>query len=313
MNNPGYQLETLCQQAKCELLLVAPFIKLQALKRLLESAAKDVSITCVTRWRPEEIASGVSDIEIWPFLQTRNQSSLWLRNDLHAKYYRADRHCLIGSANLTLTALGWTRNPNLELLIATAHDDMLIKFERELLEGCVEIDQDVFDRAKTMADALRSADFRPSVNTQQNLPQTESETSYPRMKREAWIPTLRSPEKLFVAYQGRFDDLTAAARESALSDLSFLDVPTGLSGEQFEQYVGTLLLQFPIIKQVDDYVSESQRFGAVVQLLASLPCAQMTSFDGDRAWQTLMRWLIAFLPTRYEHSIPRYSEVFRRV
>ena len=75
------------------MLLVAPFIKVGAFQRLLASIADEVSIHCITRWRPEEIAAGVSDLEIWPILRDRPHSRLWLRPDLHAKFYRADAQC----------------------------------------------------------------------------------------------------------------------------------------------------------------------------------------------------------------------------
>lgn len=103
----GTQLEQLCAAGRRDILLVAPFVKAHTLERLLGQVAAEVAVRCVTRWRPEEIVAGVSDLEVWPLLRDRVQSSLWLHPDLHAKLYRADDTCLIGSANITDTALGW--------------------------------------------------------------------------------------------------------------------------------------------------------------------------------------------------------------
>lgn len=113
----GTELSKLCTEADRELLLVAPFIKASVLERLLDKISSDVTLKCITRWFPEEIVTGVSDLEVWNLIQNRPNSSLWLRSDLHAKYYRADNHCLVGSANLTGKALGWSDCPNLELLV----------------------------------------------------------------------------------------------------------------------------------------------------------------------------------------------------
>jgi hypothetical protein len=103
----GTELSNLCAEANKEVLLVAPFIKVSVLEKLMNKIiSPDVSLRCVTRWFPEEIVAGVSDLEVWSLIHQRSNSSLWLRPDLHAKYYRADQQCLVGSANLTGKALG---------------------------------------------------------------------------------------------------------------------------------------------------------------------------------------------------------------
>ena len=123
----GTELSKLCTEANKELLLVAPFIKASVIERLLDKISPGVSLKCITRWFPEEIVAGVSDLEVWNLIQNHDNSSLWLRPDLHAKYYRADNRCLIGSANLTGKALGWSHYPNLELLVTLSADEPTVK------------------------------------------------------------------------------------------------------------------------------------------------------------------------------------------
>ncbi|MFM6208190.1 phospholipase D family protein, partial [Planktothrix sp.] len=106
----GEQLQNLCLNAQVEIIIAAPFIKASILKKLLDSIKSGLPIKCVTRWFPEEVLAGVTDLEVWLIIESYPNSSLWLRNDLHAKYYRADQQCLIGSANLTANALGWSHH-----------------------------------------------------------------------------------------------------------------------------------------------------------------------------------------------------------
>ena len=73
----GDQLEGLCSRAINNLILVTPFVKMNTLTKILKSVNEDVNLCCVTRWRPEEIATGVSDIDVWPVLRDR-----WGRMDL---------------------------------------------------------------------------------------------------------------------------------------------------------------------------------------------------------------------------------------
>lgn len=316
MISPGTQLEKLCIEASNEVLLVAPFIKAAALKRLLVVIPNDVTVRCITRWQPEEIVAGVSDLEVWSLVKQRPQSSLWLRPDLHAKYYRADNKCFVGSANLTAKALGWSNTPNLELLVPfSANEPILKTFEADLLAGCIEVNESFFEQILTTVQLLeeKANHLFPLIVTPTNSSTEEFSCGENTIPAEAWLPTLRNPQDLYLAYSGQQEKLTTAAREAAIQDLCSLPVIPNLPQKAFEAYVGTLLLQKPIIQRVDAFVKMPQRFGAVRNLLNSLPCAKTPNFNPNRAWQTLMRWLLYFLPHRYALSVPNYSEIFYRI
>ena len=64
-DTPGSALEKLCREASEEVLLVAPYIKASACRRLLMSIPKTLKLNCVTRWRPADIAAEVSDLEVF--------------------------------------------------------------------------------------------------------------------------------------------------------------------------------------------------------------------------------------------------------
>lgn len=315
MNEQGTQLERLCADARDEVLLVAPFIKAFVIQELLAKIHANVSVNCVTRWYPEEILMGVSDLEIWPLIQERPNTSLWLRADLHAKYYRADRECLIGSANLTAKALGWTSSPNLELLVQLKANNLtLIEFESNLLLNCIRVDDNIFEQMSSTVQLLKEQHLDMNNFF---APETSPLTKYyPLVSNiiflENWLPNLRNPEDLYLAYSGHEENLTATSRDAAYQDLSAFSVVPNFSKKAFEACIATLLLQKPIIQKVDSFVAIPQRFGAVRDLLNSLPCSYSPNFDADRAWQTLIRWLLYFLPSRYTLSVPKYSEVFSR-
>jgi four helix bundle protein len=63
--NLGNKLTEAANKASDKVVLVSPFITLKAFNRILESISNEVEIQCFTRWRVEELASGISDIEIW--------------------------------------------------------------------------------------------------------------------------------------------------------------------------------------------------------------------------------------------------------
>lgn len=311
----GFELSDLYAEANKEVLLVAPFIKASVLKRLLNKISPNVSLKCITRWFPEEIVAGVSDLEVWNLIQNRANSSLWLRSDLHAKYYRADNRCLVGSANLTGKALGWSNFPNLELLVTLSADELTVKtFETELLKACVPVTEDLFEQMSLAVQLLAEQAPNLVVSNLSKVEILESNLITDNLVNvDAWLPILRNPEDLYLAYSGQIEKLSTASKIAALTDLRSLAIIPNLSSKVFKAYIGTLLLQKPIIQKVDSFVETPQRFGAVKNLLNSLPCSEINNFNAERTWQTLMRWLLYFLPNRYALSVPNYSEVFYRI
>lgn len=304
----GTTLEKICNTAQIEILLVAPFIKAPVLQQILTFIKPEITIKCVTRWLPEEIITGVSDLEVWSIIQCYPYASLWLRNDLHAKYYRADDQCLIGSANLTAKALGWSNQPNLELLVQLpANQPSLQQFEQELWKNCLQVNAQLYEQYLKVISQLQNQNL--SINDLILPLKSDLDIAI----NDLWLPTSRNPEELYLAYSGKIDKLTNIAYEMAINDLDFLSIYPHLNKTTFNDYVGILLLQKPITQQIDSFVKTPQRFGAVRDFLASLPCAKLPNFNPERSWQTLMRWLLYFLPSRYALSVPNYSEVFYRI
>ena len=143
--------------ARTRVLLCAPFIKAGVLKRLLTVIPTSVTLDVVTRWRPEEIAAGVSDLEIYDLVFDRSGGSLRLLDNLHAKIYVADEAVLAGSANLTATALGWCDDPNIELLTLIPITDPAIANCLGVLATARNASQEERDRIRAVADTLQRA------------------------------------------------------------------------------------------------------------------------------------------------------------
>ena len=97
LGNPGDSFILLCQEAT-DLLIVAPYIKADALTIALENLSSGASLTCVTRWNPQDISSGASDT-ICRTIVLQRGGTFRLHPSLHAKYYRAGNAMLVGSAN----------------------------------------------------------------------------------------------------------------------------------------------------------------------------------------------------------------------
>lgn len=263
---------------------------------------ESVAPRCVTRWRPSEVAAGVSDLEVFEEIAKKGGAT-WLRQDLHAKYYRSEEEVWVGSANLTGSGLGWSESSNLEILIeGDPVSEELACFENEVFDGAVEVDRELYDRFREAAKDWKRAPKSPFGGPVTSLMGPAS---------PKWLPGLRNPRDLFAVYQAPEDDaLPTFSRQAAAKDLEYLALPPGLTEEDFHKGVAAALLATPMIYRVDRFVSTPRRFGAVRSLLQeSVGCSRQ---EADRLWQTLIRWLRFFLPERYEYTRPKFSEIMAR-
>jgi hypothetical protein len=297
MTELGDAVLELAASSQLEFVMCAPFAKQPIVSRIISAVPDGVMVKLYTRWRPEEVASGVSDTGVLAVLQARG-GVVYLHDRLHAKFYRNESRVILGSANLTGTALGWSPNPNIELLAAVS-PEMVGQVEQQLATQSVQATPELAAEVDEIAEGLQMRVFVP-------LGQAEE----PAETGGLWLPNLRIPGDLFLAYSRGLGSLTSRSSAAAAIDLEMLDLPQGLSKEQFYLLVGNRLRQQPLVVDIDDYLKQPRRFGEVRDRIEQLTAVGRE--DASDAWQTLMRWLLEFLPDRYNRQVPRHSELFER-
>jgi len=312
-DNLGNSLVKSALLASKDVVLVSPFIKLNAIKKIVDSLSEEVHIRCYTRWRCDEIVQGISDIEIWDLLKERNNSQLLLIQNLHSKYYRFDDQIFIGSSNLTKSGLNWSPASNFETLVNISDTDITHQvFEAQLCASGTIVDQKLYDRTTEVVEKYRleNPNVKPNLDALYELSEiTLASTKNPDEynNRSIWLPITRSPEILFDVYSGNLDVVSKATLEGALLDLVHLDLPSNLRLIDFNSEVKHRILMEPLLISVDDFLSHPRRFGEMKGLLETLSVD-----DPSHSWQTLMRWLLCFASERYEANTANYSEIFSK-
>lgn len=297
------------QSSKEEVFLVAPFIKHKVLAQLVAKLAPGIKLTVYTRWRLDEILSGVSDIVIWDLIRERENSFLKLSPNLHAKYYRFDEFILLGSANLTEKALGQSPSSNLELLQVSRVTDQFKLFENSLTNGSILVDNQLYKQVKRIVDQYDKKE-NSYKGDDLGIDYTVGEIHKQKLiEREHWIPKSRNPENLFIYYSGKEGLVTEVQKQHARQDLAYFSIPKGLDKKEFNNTISFQLLQMPIVQQIDAFLTQPRRFGEMRNLLKTLD----PKIDSSRAWQTLMRWLTYFFPNKYLSSVANYSEIFSKI
>ena len=312
MNTVGEELLDLFESARQEALIVAPFIKSAVMARVVDVLDSEVKLTCITRWHPHEIKAGVSDLEVWDALLSHGPVKLLLVPNLHAKYYRADNKLAVGSANLTNAALGWSAVPNIEVMVWREIDPVWRQWESNLEAQATTVDDSIVRHFERLVECLPDtmtlvSDCYSSDEYTADAPLVISGVSH-----HSWLPITRYPELLYKVYSGGTENISLGAIESATCDLLMLAVPVGLDEATFNASVAANLIQTPLIREVDRFLTQPRSFGAMRDFLRSRG-AYPAGRDPSTDWQTLMRWFNFFLPWRFRVSVPNHSEVTIRL
>lgn len=304
MHALGEQLREAARRCQREAVLVAPFVKVSVLETLLAELAAPVAVTVVARWVPVEILAGVCDLEIYDAVIRRPGASLCVHPLLHAKLYRFDEAAYFGSANLTAKALGWAAPSNVELLHAPASVAGELRIaERAIIAQSIAVDANYRDAIRAQVEALRTAPPQPAEVLASEL----------RTVDRTWLPTCRSPEKLWRVYR-RIDEarrtMTESSIEAAEADLRALNVTPGLDRDRFTLTVAAILGGMPVVRTIDEAAESGIAAESAVSLLEREVDGAALPYSKEETWEVLQAWLIQFFPGRYVRSAA--SEVFRR-
>ena len=272
----GDMLSSLCSAAQ-HLVIAAPYIKADALVRILGEASSAPSLTCVTRWSPHDLAVGASDAECRTIVIERG-GLFMLHPSLHAKYYRIDDDVLVGSANLTASAMGWSTQPNLEILCRAGDDFDAKEFENRLLQEAREISDDEFARWE----AIAKIDHLSEHNIRSIQPQLDT-----------WRPLTRDPRNLELAYRGQEEDIASSdEQQAAVHDIQSLLIPPDLTDEHVRIWASTYLLAAPFTTDVIHLRTTEEQNPA--RILANAYGLSIT--QARRDMETVHNWLAHLAP-----------------
>ena len=294
------RLTSAASSATDSVVLIAPFMTRRAFNVVLGCINPGVSLIVVTRWNYLDIAAGVSDPNIWIDVKDRPNTSMFLSQRLHAKYYRFDSAVMVGSANITRPGIQVNRPYNIEILTEIAWESKSVRFEDELIADAVEVDESLYLDALKIMNEVRL----PHEDVEEDLAEDVDTDLH-----SVWIPFLRNPSSLWLAYSEQFDLMTTSEREHADIDLSLWSLPNNLNVETFEQVIRSELLHMPLMSKIDRFLDQPQRFGAVRDLISREFDRFNYVREATEAWQSGMRWLLYFFPDRYDRSVPRRSEI----
>lgn len=228
---------TLCEYIgdASSVILVSPYIKADALTKLLDRIPENSEIECYTRWKPRDIIGGASDVACRELIHSRN-GAFYLHNSLHAKYYRLGAHILIGSANLTVSGLNIFGKGNFEILSGVNSFDWK-EFEQRLSDE---------SRLLNEAEMAFWGNLAVLKETVQLAPEQEGKDIA-----DDWYPLTRNPSYLWLGYCGRHNLIPMdEQRDLVDQDLASVNIPPGLDEAQFHTWVGAAFYSSTLASEV---------------------------------------------------------------
>ena len=292
----GERIKNLVQGASRKVVLCAPFIKSKVLCTVLGVIPSNVQVQIVTRWSPIEIATGVSDIEVYDVANDRQNTELRLLEELHAKIYIADDQCLVGSANLTARALGWADVHNIELMIQTDTSNPSVMFLLRHLEGA---ELATLATKKDMEDAVKNVE---SID----LSKIEEMTGDEDSRRKVWLPRCAAPEKLYEIYNDPETKIVAeGTKKDGKADLRDLFVGKGLSPGDFSVSIQDSLLIMPAFARIVEKVPQGITDESGIDLIAK-ERPELDEIDVPNQWRIVRDWIRVFFDDRFEVAPDSY-------
>ena len=293
----GERIKELLRRAESDVLLCSPFVKARSLEALLGVVSPNVRIVVVTRWRPAEVAAGLTDLEVFDLAKDRPGTELRLLNVLHAKLYVADDRCLVGSANLTAAALGWKPDTNLELLIPAERDHPDIAFLLARLDAATPATFQIRDEVARLAAALDHAELDDAVDMARSVA---------HQVHTAWLPRCAAPDRLYEVYQDpRTTVVAEGTRTDALADLADMVLPNDLAPEELKDLVGQTIARIPSFEAFLESVPAGLTDAQGQEITARL----RTGLDGSdvrKQWQIVREWIGVFFGDRFEVAPQTY-------
>lgn len=277
------RVASLMESATERIILVAPFVKRGVVERLLESTSSEVVIECFTRWDPQEVARGVSDPDILEI--PRLDGRVYLCPNLHAKAVIADERALVGSANLTLKALGLAAPPNLEIMLEVpATTQEVVNLLEQLRSSATLANSNLADAVLKAAELFGGE------------PLTAVTAVRP------FYPTSRRPQALEAVYRG--SPVDAHIRVDLVADLFRLGLPPSLPSTDFRSEVARILLENPALEPLTAAGSvDNTHMKSVIS-----ESLDMDSEDVDRAAETMLLWVSEFCQVHVEASAWRIRQ-----
>jgi hypothetical protein len=291
------------------ILILAPFVKLDALRELRWSQATGRKLKIVCRWAPQDLVLGVSDLDVFNYL-TENGCELYINPTIHLKLYVfASNLAFNTSGNLTKRGLGYAVQSNIEAgnMVQLESADW-----RELWRIVLtsrQVDQGIYERFKAYIDSQRSP---PPIARPDFLGDLVGKGRAFTISSLPATPTVAQIAEYY--FNPLSESYSPEDIRRATHDLIVFAIPDDLNRENFEARLGEAFRRTPFIEAFVAFLrtTGSLSFGAVTQWIQDncddVPLPYRWEIKESTGF--LFCWLTHFFGPNVTWDVPgRYAQV----
>ncbi len=302
-----------CGGAQNTLHIICPFIRVEALKSILDEC-KTREIAVITTWNPADIAEGYSDLSIYPWLRQRG-AFLYVNSRLHAKVIVRDYTSgILSTANITGKALGLVKNSNIEAAVELAKftEQDQLWLHQTLCQSVLV--QDSYHRELEAFMGSMPAPQKPEASD--GFDDRKFGAQAPFLLSN--LPQCVSPSSLLsqvLALQGGRPPTDPIELQCVLHDMALFDLKLEDSPDQTAHTLTKAFSAHPFIFALKEFIAERRFFGEVKEWLQST-CTNVPiprRKDLTVHVQILLEWLATLEPTRFAVTRPNYSQCIERI
>ena len=287
------------------LLLISPFIGLEALENILNTAEINPNLKVIVRWQPADLLAGASDLRIFPHLQERGVP-LYVNQDIHLKLYVFESNSAFStSGNLTLKGFGYSDQSNIEtgVFVDLTQQDWSKLYE--LIKFSKQVDAEMYHRLQNYVSNCPRVAELPS-------PPADLYAS-DKLFTISSLPATETPDRLVELYfRGSSDKCSADDVRRAAHDFVTFGVPLKLNRSEINERLRNSFCQTAFVAEFVKLLrtEKSLRFGAVNDWIHSM-CEDLPlpyRWEIKENTRIFYNWLEHFFP-RITWDRPNYSQV----
>ena len=288
-----------------ELFIFVPYIKLDALKLLIDNTANCKAI--FVRWETKDLITGASDLEIYPYCKSRG-ISLFRNNRLHLKSFVSNyKSCFVGSANISSRALNSPENNWYNYELATIVDNLNIEdrlyFSIIEQESTLITDNIYFQIADQLPEKKKEFPNENDFEIKIVAPDKDFLISS--------LPLTYNVDTLYRVYES-MNFINEVELNCTTHDLALYKLPFGLPISVFKDELTRAFLNHPFIVAFLEKVNEKGEiyFGEAKAWIH----ANCSDVPLPRRWeiteniQILFKWITKLSDGKYLVDQPNYSQ-----
>lgn len=297
------------QQAKGEIFIFCPYIKVASLKKVLATSLPSLSI--VTTWKTLDILNGISDLELYSFCKSI-KARLYINQKIHLKlitdfYEKA----IMGSANITDKGLGISPEANHECVMLceqVTFDDQI--HLRKIIQESTLINDILFSEFEKIVAESRKMYSKPKIRD------LDVKSAVNKDFLISALPMSRSIRVLYTYYSDKSHKVkNDTDYKCAIHDIALYSIPPGLNEATLYQHIKQSFFNHPFIKKLKDFIDKEKYFGQikewVQQTCVDVPVPSRRDLTGNV--QVLYEWFALLGNEEYEVDRPHYSQrIFKK-